>query len=112
MRPAATKAMKGTTIGPGAMASPDFKADQPQMPCSQSTIESSIPPNEAEKKMATIDAPLNVRERNSDGWMSMPALVEAAHPAEAVVKMATPTRKPRSRRYRSARRPKKTRSDA
>src|SRR5580704_3492509 len=61
---------EGTTIGPGAMASPDFKADQPQMPCSQSTIESSIPPNEAEKKMATIDAPLNVRERNSDGWMS------------------------------------------
>ena len=49
------------------MASPDFKADQAQMPCSQSTIESSIPPNEAEKKMATIDVPLNVRERTATG---------------------------------------------
>src|SRR5580704_11417804 len=54
----------------GRDGQPGLQGRPAQMPCSQSTIESSIPPNEAEKKMATIDAPLNVRERNSDGWMS------------------------------------------
>jgi hypothetical protein len=43
---------------------------------------------------------------------SIPTLVEAAQAAEATVKMATPSRKPRSRRYRSASRPKKTNKDA
>ena len=41
----------------------------------------------------------------------MPA-VEAAHAAEAAVKMATPSRNPRSRRCRSASRPKKTNREA
>ena len=34
--------MSGTMSGPGAMASPARSADQPQTPCSHSTIESSI----------------------------------------------------------------------
>ena len=57
-------------IGPGAMASPDRSADHPQAPCSHRTIERSIAPNDAEKKMATSDAAVKLRERNSDGWMS------------------------------------------
>ena len=56
--------------GPGAMASPDRNADHPQAPCSQRTIERSIAANDAEKKMATSDAPVKRRERNSDGSMS------------------------------------------
>ena len=56
--------------GPGAMASPDCSADQPQAPCSHRTMERSIAANEAEKKMATSDAPVKLREAKSDGWMS------------------------------------------
>ena len=56
--------------GPGAMASPARRADHPQAPCSHSTIDSSIAPKDAEKKMATSDAPVKLRDRNSDGWMS------------------------------------------
>ena len=59
-RPATTNAMNGTMSGPGAMASPDRSADQPQAPCSHSTIERSMAPNEAEKKMATSDAPVKL----------------------------------------------------
>ncbi len=69
-RPATTNAMKGTMTGPGAMASPDRSADHPQAPCSHRTIERSIAANDAEKKMATSDAAVKLRERNSDGWMS------------------------------------------
>ena len=59
--------MSGTMSGPGAIARPDRRADQPQASCSQSTMERSIAPNEAEKKMATNDAPVKWRERNKDG---------------------------------------------
>ena len=52
--------------GPGAMASPAWRADQPHTPCSQSTIDRSIAPKEAEKKIATNDAPVNPRDLNSD----------------------------------------------
>jgi hypothetical protein len=43
---------------------------------------------------------------------SMPTLVEAAQATEAAVKTATPSKNPRSRRCRSASRPKKTSSEA
>ena len=66
-RPATRNDMKGTMIGPGAMASPERSADQPQTPCSHRTIDRSMAANDAEKKMATSDAPVKLRERKSDG---------------------------------------------
>src|SRR5579862_628866 len=69
-RLATTNDMKGTAIGPGAMASPDRSADHLQAPCSQRTIENSIAAKDAEKKMATSDATVKLRERKRDGWIS------------------------------------------
>src|SRR5580658_7532540 len=69
-RPATTNDMNGTMRGPGAIARPERRADHPQTLCSHSTIERSMAANDAEKKMATKDAPVKLRARNSDGWMS------------------------------------------
>src|ERR1700722_16817706 len=69
-RPATRNDTNGTMSGPGAMASPDFSADHPQTPCSHRTMERSIAANEAEKKMATSDPAVKLREEKSDGWMS------------------------------------------
>ena len=63
--------------GPGAMASPAWRADQPHTPCSQSTIDRSIAPKEAEKKIATNDdPPVNPRDLNSEGWTRGLSLVQ------------------------------------
>src|SRR4051794_3376393 len=52
-------------IGPGAIASPVASGDQCQTSCAQSTRESSIAPNAAEKNSATAEAPVNGRSRNN-----------------------------------------------
>ena len=67
--------MSGTMSGPGAIARPDRRADQPQASCSQSTMERSIAPNAAEKKIATNDAPVKWRDRNKEGCTSGARLI-------------------------------------
>ena len=47
-RPANSSDVIGTSSGPGAMARPVFKADQPQAVCSHSAMESSMAPKAAE----------------------------------------------------------------
>jgi hypothetical protein len=66
--------MKGTISGPGAMASPASSADQPHVPSSQSTIDSSMAPKLIEKKTAMMEAPLKLVDRNSAGGISGPLL--------------------------------------
>src|ERR1700722_5831847 len=62
--PATTKDISGTMSGPGAMASPARRADQPQTPCSHNTMDRSIAPKEAEETSATSDEPGNALDRN------------------------------------------------
>ena len=56
--------------GPGVMASPDCSADHPHTSCCHRTMESSIPPKDAEKTAATIVDPVKARIRNSAGSIS------------------------------------------
>ena len=69
-RPATRNENRGTIKGPGAMASPAFRADHPHASCSHSTIDSNMAPNDAENVAATSEAPEKVRTRNSPGSMS------------------------------------------
>ena len=57
-------------IGPGAIASPVFSADQPQTSCSQSTTDSSIAPKDTEKSSAISDAPEKLRTLSRAGSIS------------------------------------------
>ena len=56
--------------GPGATASPVCSADQPQSSWAQSTIDSSMAPNDIENSSITVTAPAKLRARNRAGSTS------------------------------------------
>src|SRR5260370_991233 len=66
-RPATSREVSGTRRGPGAIANPVFRADQPQTPCSQRTSDSSMPLKAMEKGAITSEAPVKLRMRNRSG---------------------------------------------
>src|ERR1700722_19594312 len=56
-RPVTRNVKTGTMTGPGATPRPVFSADQPHTSCIQSTIDSSIAPNDTEKSSVATEAP-------------------------------------------------------
>src|SRR5258707_4205332 len=66
-RPATRNEQSGTMIGPGAMARPAFSADQPQSFCSQTAMDSSMAPKDAENRAMASEAPEKLATLNRAG---------------------------------------------
>src|SRR5260221_14164657 len=66
-RPATRNEQSGTMIGPGAKARPAFSADQPQSFCSQTAMDSSMAPKDAENRAMASEAPEKLATLNRAG---------------------------------------------